>query len=102
MRSPPFPRGCPGVEVEDIDAASARADADERAGIQCPEVAQNPGSVLASRKPCGVVGHFEAVTGKHKSPVAASSSATASVGILLSQLRRGRRRDLNADAPDAI
>jgi hypothetical protein len=39
---PPLPRGCPGVEVEDIDAAGAGADADERARMLRPELAQSP------------------------------------------------------------
>jgi hypothetical protein len=37
-----FPRGCPGIEVQDIDAAGA--DADERARMLCPELGQSPGS----------------------------------------------------------
>lgn len=42
MLCPPFPRGCPDIEVENIDAAArASVDSNERAGVLRPKLAQN-------------------------------------------------------------
>src|SRR5262249_2443292 len=54
-------------------------------GYSAQSFRRTPGSVLASSNPCGVVGHLEAATGKHKSPVAASSS-TAENGVDIAPL----------------